>query len=310
MPSEKRARQRAFKQARMEDLRRTQQRRRNLRRGSIVAVLVAIAVVLAIVTTGGGKSKPHASNKHPTPSTVAPLSSAALATNLIPRAAPPVSAACNVAPSSLPSTTTTVPANGNAVSVVAAPSTVPFPKLDGSSPRFTKFASAPPFCIDVNKTYQAKVTTDVGSFTISLLPKYAPMTVNNFVFLAGYQFFNNTVFHRVIPGFVDQGGDPTGTGSGGPGYKFADELPKSVAAYDNGALAMANSGTNTNGSQFFIVVGRGGAQLQPNYSMFGQITQGLSVAKKINDDGNPSPSANGVPPKVTHKIVKVTITES
>ena len=113
---------------------------------------------------------------------------------------------------------------------------------------------------------------------MQLLPANAPLTVNNFVYLAGYHYFDGIVFHRVVKGFVDQGGDPTGTGTGSPGYQFADELPKSPSAYDAGALAMANSGANTNGSQFFLVVGSGGQQLTPpNYSMFGQIINGINI---------------------------------
>ena len=299
----------------MAELRRGQQRRRKYRRGGLVALVVIVAVVLAIVTSGGSHKKKVTTASHPTTTlaplaTLAPLSPSALDAALVPRAAPALSAKCNAAGSSPSAPTTTVAAKGNAVSIVPAPAGIGFPKLDGSSPRYTKFASAPPFCINVNKTYTATMVTDAGTITIELLPKYAPLTVNNLVFLAGYHYFDGTVFHRVIQGFVDQGGDPLGSGTGGPGYSFADELPKSTAAYDNGALAMANSGANTNGSQFFIVVGNGGSQLSPaSYSMFGQVTKGLSVAKKINDDGS-APTNSAGTPKVVHKILKVTITES
>jgi cyclophilin family peptidyl-prolyl cis-trans isomerase len=311
----------------MAELRRTQQRRRKLRRGAIAAVLVALAVVLAIVTSSGGGSKKKVSTSSSTsaPSssttastaagapttTVAPLATAALDAALIPRSAPAHSAQCSAPATGTATSATTVPAQGNAVSIVTAPATVGFPALNGSSPRYTKFSAAPPFCIDATKTYTAAMQTDIGTITITLLPKYAPQTVNNFVFLAGYHYYDGTAFHRVIPGFMDQGGDPTGSGSGSPGYTIADEYPKTVAAYDNGAAAMANTGQpHTGGSQFFLVSGNGGRQLSPAYSVFGQITGGLSVAKQINDDGNSNQSANGVPPKVTHKIIKVTITES
>src|SRR5205807_908721 len=103
---------------------------------------------------------------------------------------------------------------------------------------------------------------------------------------------------------VDQGGDPQGTGQGGPGYQFADELPK-AGSYKVGSLAMANSGPNTNGSQFFIIVGNQGTSLPPNYSLFGQVTDGVDVAHKIEGDGDSSGK-----PKVVHKMTKVTITES
>jgi peptidyl-prolyl cis-trans isomerase B (cyclophilin B) len=117
------------------------------------------------------------------------------------------------------------------------------------------------------------------------------------------------VFHRVIEGFVDQGGDPTGTGQGGPGYTLPDELPKSAAAYDSGAVAAANSGPNTGGSQFFLVVGTGGSQLQPSYTLYGQITSGLNVAARINADGAAASNETGTP-KVLHHITSVTISES
>jgi cyclophilin family peptidyl-prolyl cis-trans isomerase len=178
------------------------------------------------------------------------------------------------------------------------------PNPDGSSPKEQKFTAAPPMCINVAKTYVATVETDVGSFQITLDAKEAPKTVNNFVFLALYHFYDGVVFHRVIPGFVVQGGDPTGTGQGGPGYKFADELPK-AGAYKLGSVAMANSGPNTNGSQFFIITGPQGESLPPQYSLFGQVTAGGATIAKISADG----TAAGTP-KVEHHMVKVTITES
>jgi cyclophilin family peptidyl-prolyl cis-trans isomerase len=285
-------------------------RRRNTRVIPIVVVAVAVAIGLAIYTSSN-----HSSKKVSTSSTTAagsPSTTAAPATSLAPgtgaglvaHPAPAISAACNT-PASGATGPGAAPASGNAVSIVPAPAHVPFPKLDGSSPRYTKFTGAPPFCIDTAKTYTATVVTDAGPVTIKLLPKDAPVTVNNFVFLAGYHFYDGIVFHRVIPGFVVQGGDPTGTGGGGPGYSFKDELPSSNAAYGTGALAMANSGPNTNGSQFFIVVPGGGSQLQPLYSAFGQVTAGLPVVQKINSDG----TSSGTPAK-SHKIVKVTIAES
>jgi cyclophilin family peptidyl-prolyl cis-trans isomerase len=162
--------------------------------------------------------------------------------------------------------------------------------------------------IDPTKTYTAIVKTTAGQFTITLDAKAAPHTVNNFVFLADQHFYNCVIFHRVIPGFMDQTGDPTGTGSGGPGYEFANEnIP---SAYRAGDVAMANSGPNTNGSQFFIVVPGGGHKLKPTYSLFGKVTSGMSVVEKINKEGNPNPSANGVPPAVIQRILTVTIHES
>ncbi len=170
------------------------------------------------------------------------------------------------------------------------------------------WSSPPPMTIDPAKTYSATVRTTAGSFTIALDAKAAPHTVNNFVFLADQGFYHCVIFQRVIPGFVDQTGDPTGTGSGGPGYEFANEnVP---ASYKTGDVAMANSGPNTNGSQFFIVAPGGARKLRPTYSLFGKVTSGMSVVDKINSEGNPSPAANGVPPEVIQRILSVTIHES
>ncbi|MBO0728958.1 MAG: peptidylprolyl isomerase [Acidimicrobiaceae bacterium] len=306
----------------MAELKRAQHRRRNYRRGGIAAAVVVVFVLIAYFSTsggGGGKKKTNANSSTTTATsgstatTTAGGNTTTLSSTVInaltPRTPPAVSPACNAAPAKT-GPTTTEPAGGYAVSIVPAPKTVPFPKLDGSSPRYTHFSSAPPFCIDVNKTYTATMQTDAGTMTIQLLPKQAPQTVNNFVFLAGYHYFDGIYFHRVIQGFVDQAGDPQGSGQGGPGYTIPDENPKSVAAYDNGALAMANTGQpHSGGSQFFIVVGNGGQQLSASYADFGQITSGLNVAKKINDDGSPASNSTGAP-KVHHKILKVTITES
>ena len=105
--------------------------------------------------------------------------------------------------------------------------------------------------------------------------------MNNFVFLARYHYFDGIVFHRIIPGFVLQGGDPQGTGTGGPGYRFEDELPK-PGRYELGSLAMANAGPNTNGSQFFVISGPDGMRLPPLYSLFGQVVSGLEVVAAID----------------------------
>jgi cyclophilin family peptidyl-prolyl cis-trans isomerase len=162
--------------------------------------------------------------------------------------------------------------------------------------------------IDTAKTYTATVKTDVGTFVITLDAKNTPITVNNFVFLAQNHFYDCVTFHRVIPTFMDQTGDPTGTGTGGPGYEFADELPKVASPqYPIGSVAMANAGPNTNGSQFFIVTGPEGEDLPPSYTLFGQVTSGIGVADKINMDGNANPSASGVPPKVIHRILSIAI---
>ena len=155
-------------------------------------------------------------------------------------------------------------------------STTPCPPADGSAERRIEFTEAPPMCIDTTKSYTAVMDTSLGSITIELDAAAAPRTVNNFVFLARYRYYEGIIFHRIINGFMCQGGDPTGTGRGGPGYRFEDELP-AAGSYRIGSLAMANAGPNTNGSQFFMVSGASGAGLPPQYSLFGQITDGLDV---------------------------------
>jgi len=166
------------------------------------------------------------------------------------------------------------------------------------------WSSPPAMTIDKNATYTADLTTSEGDIQIALDPTQAPKTVNNFVFLAKQGFYNGTTFHRVIPDFVIQGGDPEGTGQGGPGYQFADELPK-AGQYTIGSVAMANAGPNTNGSQFFIITGQQGAALPPNYSLFGKVTQGQDVADKISTMA--APGTETPDPPVT--IEKVTVTE-
>ena len=160
--------------------------------------------------------------------------------------------------------------------------------------------------IDPDKTYTATVETDCGTVTIDLHATKAPITVNNFVTLARDGYYDGVVFHRVIPGFMIQGGDPTGTGTGDPGYRFEDELPAPARPqYPKGSMAMANAGPNTNGSQFFIVTGPSGESLPPSYSLFGTVTSGMDVVSAIENDG----SRDGKP-KVLHSMTQVTITEA
>src|SRR5919206_3499123 len=164
------------------------------------------------------------------------------------------------------------------------------PAADGSSPKTQKFSEPPPMCIDREKRYTATMVTNKGSLTIALDPVAAPKTVNNFVFLARYHYYDGVVFHRIIPGFVIQGGDPEGTGRGGPGYRFEDELPR-PGRYELGSLAMANAGPNTNGSQFFIISGPAGMRLPPQYSLFGKVVGGLDVVAAIDAVGSPGAGA-------------------
>ena len=140
-----------------------------------------------------------------------------------------------------------------------------------------QFDSPPEMEIDSDRSYSAEMVTSLGSMTIHLDPVRAPRTVNSFVFLARQGFFDGVIFHRVIDGFMAQGGDPTGTGRGGPGYRFADELPQ-PGRYELGSLVMANAGPDTNGSQFFIITGPSGVGLPPQYSLFGKVVKGFEVA--------------------------------
>jgi cyclophilin family peptidyl-prolyl cis-trans isomerase len=178
------------------------------------------------------------------------------------------------------------------------------PAVDGSSPQQRKFDEAPPMFIDPAKRYTATMVTSHGTMVIALDPLAAPKTVNSFVFLARYHYYDGVIFHRIIPGFVLQGGDPTGTGTGGPGYKYADELP-AAGKYQVGSLAMANAGPNTNGSQFFVISGADGVGLPPLYSLFGAVVTGGEVVEKINALGTRSGT-----PKERVVIESVTIAES
>ena len=156
----------------------------------------------------------------------------------------------------------------------------PFPPFDGSAPKSQKFPAAPEMGIDPNKRYTATMSTSMGELVIALDALKAPKTVNNFVFLALNHYYDGVIFHRIIKGFVCQGGDPTGTGTGGPGYRFEDELPK-AGQYEIGSLAMANAGPNTNGSQFFLISGSDGVRLPPLYSLFGKVVKGLDVVEAM-----------------------------
>ena len=202
-------------------------------------------------------------------------------------------------------TAATAPVEGRAIT-----GDTPCPAVDGSEARASTFENAPSNCLDASKTYTAVVTTNKGEFSIVLDQTKAPLAANNFVTLARYKYFDNTQCHRAILDFVVQCGDPTATGSGGPGYSFADELPQ-AGEYKLGSIAMANSGPNTNGSQFFIITGDQGVTLPPSYTLFGQVTSGLdTTVPALNAASNPDPAANGVPPIETLTIVSVVITES
>jgi cyclophilin family peptidyl-prolyl cis-trans isomerase len=171
----------------------------------------------------------------------------------------------------------------------------------GNEVKIMKWSAPPPMTIDVNKKYTATIVMENGNLVLELFAKDVPITVNNFVFLARQGYYNGCTFHRVIPGFMAQGGDPTGTGSGGPGYTIVNEitLHKHVA----GALSMANSGPNTNGSQFFICYSDQPG-LDGTYSVFGQLISGWNTFLNITArDPDQHPLFKG------DKIITITITE-
>ncbi len=264
--------------------------RRRLRTGGFFAAGAAVVIVLVLLTTGVFSSSP-------------PKKKSATGTTTTTTAAP--------------TTTTTTASASQDASLQAAANKVAVAAKCPATPKArvnTKQWSSPPaLTIDTSKTYTAAVNTTAGSFTIALDAKTAPHTVNNFVFLAEQDFYNCVIFHRVITGFMDQTGDPTGTGKGGPGYEFANENVPS--AYATGDVAMAHSGvTNSDdGSQFFIVVPGGATTLDGDlksgykYTLFGTVTSGLTVVEKINSEGGSTSTGK---PKVTQRILSVTIHES
>jgi peptidyl-prolyl cis-trans isomerase B (cyclophilin B) len=178
------------------------------------------------------------------------------------------------------------------------------PSPNGTAPRRIHFASYPPECLNPADTYTATVTTTAGTFTLRLEPKLGPKSANVFYVLSLFYFYDHTTFFRVIPGFVIQGGSPTNTDSGTPGFSFADKLPP-AGAYHLGTVAMANAGRpGTNGSQFLIVSGPAGEQLPPDYSIVGQVTKGFRVLARINNAGG-TLQDNGIPPRHTYEILSI-----
>ncbi|MDI6858197.1 MAG: peptidylprolyl isomerase [Dehalococcoidia bacterium] len=164
-----------------------------------------------------------------------------------------------------------------------------------------QFTAPPPTIIDPAKSYTAVIKTEKGDITVELFPDVAPVTVNNFVFLACKGFYDGVTFHRVLPGFVAQTGDPTGTGGGGPGYVIQDEI--SSRGFEKGTLGMANRGPNTNGSQFFICL-EPQPRLNGRYTVFGQVTAGMDVVESItprNPEENPQFAGD--------KVLEITVEE-
>jgi len=277
--TEKRERKKANRQLRVEAERKAELKRKAKRKairiGVLAGAIVLFLVVLALVL-GGDDDGAEAPTSTPAPATTT-----------------------TTAP-----TTTAAPVEDGATIT----GTTPCPATDHSEAKVRTFEQAPPDCLEAGATYTAEITTNQGAFTVELHPDRAPITVNNFVTLARYNYFDGTVCHRAIPSFVVQCGDPTATGTGGPGYTIADELPE-AGQYEIGSLAMANSGPDTNGSQFFVITGQNGAELPPNYSLFGKVVEGLDTTVAAMDAlGNPE--ANGVPPLGEIRIETVRVTQS
>ena len=276
MGTDKRNRQKENRRARQSELEKQNQRQKLVRRSTRIALLVGVVVAIVAAIS------------------LWPESDSATE----------------------PETTDTSVTETSETTIAPAPA-VPFEygdgecaPTDGSGSQIQKFDAAPKLCIYPTKTYTALITTNKGEITVVLDPTKAPGTVNNFVNLARSKYFDNTVCHRAIPTFVVQCGDPTATGTGGPGYSITDELP-SAGEYKLGSLAMANSGPNTNGSQFFIISGEQGIALPPSYSLFGQVTTGLDTTLPALDKaGNSDPASNGLPPKEEIRIISVTVSES
>lgn len=166
---------------------------------------------------------------------------------------------------------------------VATTQAVAYNPASSAKYRAQRWTSPPAMQVNVDKVYLAHVYTTYGNFTLELMPKWAPHTVNNFVFLARHHFYNGDTFFRIIKSYMVQTGDPEQNGTGGPGYQFADELPVH-GSYAPGIVAMANAGPNTNGSQFFICTGPEAAQVlnaQPNYTQFARVVSGMKVIQNI-----------------------------
>lgn len=293
MPTEKRLRQREARYAKQAELQRARQRRRNLRRaGSLLALVVAVVLIVVLVSSGGGKKpKPTAAKSSTTTSTTNPY------------AAP-----------------TTQPLTSAAV--------VPTCPSDHEVTRVVWFAKAPPDCIGKTAVFDATFVTSLGDFTVQMDAASSYAAVNNFVFLARWNYYNGTFFHRIIPGFVIQGGDPAGTGTGGvhgyPGYHFTGNYPPAscktepsgAGCYVPGDLVMANSNSDpetqnasTDGSQFFVVLPGGQKTLnkEPTYTIFGKVISGMPIVEQIGKDGVSTPGADQGKPTVKIYLLSVTV---
>jgi cyclophilin family peptidyl-prolyl cis-trans isomerase len=224
-----------------------------------------------------------------------------------------IGAACGETPEPLAAVSTVEPVVASPSDAVATPRPVAAcwseeQRMEGDEmPQ--QFSEPPAMRIDSTKTYTGTLETNKGPIEVEFYPEDAPVTVNNFVCLAEFGFYDQTPFHRILKGFVIQGGDPTGTGTGSPGYRFADEAV--VKEYERGIMAMANSGPNTNGSQFFIVLGDLRQRLPKNYTIFGRVTGGLDVVDAIADTPTRvGRSGENSTPTEPVMLERVTISES
>ena len=276
MPTDKRQRKRSGREARLEAERaaaRAAARRRKLI--TAVAAVVAVFAVLLVLSQTGGDDDDEAATSDATGT---------------------------ADPSDATDPTEATEAADPAEEAAAAPfGDTPCAPDEKPEEATLAFDSQFQDCLEDGVDYAAEVQTGDGTFTIDLLEEEAPATVNNFVNLARSGFYDGSTFHRVIEGFVAQGGDPVGqpAGTGGPGYSVTDELPE-AGAYEVGSVAMANSGADTQGSQFFVVTGDQGAALPPQYSLFGDVTEGMDAVMAI---------APGEPPEEPTTIEAVEIVE-
>lgn len=165
-----------------------------------------------------------------------------------------------------------------------------------------QFTGCPPFTIDITKQYIASIETEKGTIVIQLYPDKAPVTVNSFVFLSMNGYFDGITFHRVVKGYLAQSGDPSGTGYGGPGYSFINEIDTTLKYNKAGVVGMANIGPDTNGSQFFITLSPL-PTLDGSYTIFGQVIQGLDIVQSLSERD----SSQGIPLSPGDKILHVTV---
>ncbi|MEM9561705.1 MAG: peptidylprolyl isomerase [Actinomycetota bacterium] len=259
MATEKRARQRANRQQKIDQIEKDERRDR-MRQfgyiGTIVGVVLVAAIALFVIAGGDDDEAADAGSDDTTESTDDA--------------------------GSTDDATDSAEDSAEAEEVEAA-EPIPCPAADGSSERTVDFPAPPPDCLTEGATYTAVFDTTAGEIVAELDPAQAPLTVNNFVYLARYHYYEGSTFHRVIQDFVIQGGDPTGDppGTGGPGYTIDEEVPE-PGEYQLGSLVMAKrTPPSTTGAQFFIVTGPQGEALPNQYSLFGQVTEGLDVATAI-----------------------------